>query len=227
MHGEFAIPLTLPLAFVLVLARVAGAFVYVPLPGRESGPGIARTVFALATAIAMFPRWPRIDPAAVTPALLFSWVFSEAGLGISIGLMVSFLTEVLQVLSQLTAGLLFFAIGLDRFVLQAFAQSLERYPPGSFVLTRNLAQSVIELGSDVFSVGLRLAFPVLGLLLMTEISLALVGRMSAQLHLGAHAAPVKLLLTLVTFAAVVKVAPQLYEAYASRMLRTLQHSLFG
>jgi flagellar biosynthesis protein FliR len=136
-------------------------------------------------------------------------------------------SEVLQVLSQLTAGLLFFAIGLDRFVLQAFAQSLERYPPGSFVLTRNLAQSVIELGSDVFSVGLRLAFPVLGLLLMTEISLALVGRMSAQLHLGAHAAPVKLLLTLVTFAAVVKVAPQLYEAYASRMLRTLQHSLFG
>jgi hypothetical protein len=47
------------------------------------------------------------------------------------------------------------------------------------------------------------------------------------LHLGAHAAPLKMLLTLATFAAVLKVAPQLYEAYATQIFGALQRGLFG
>jgi flagellar biosynthesis protein FliR len=112
-------------------------------------------------------------------------------------------------------------------VLKAFALSFDRYPPGQFLLSRDLAHTVIALGANIFAVGLRLAFPILGLLLMTEIALGLVGRISSQLHLGAHAAPLKMLLTLATFAAVLKVAPQLYEAYATQIFGALQRGLFG
>ena len=49
-----------------------------------------------------------------------------------------------------------------------------------------MAQMVIELGANVFTIGLRLALPILGLLLMTEIALALVGRMTTQLQSGAE-----------------------------------------
>jgi flagellar biosynthesis protein FliR len=257
MHANLSFPLALPLTFVLVLTRLAGAFVFVPMPGREAGPGMARIVFAFASAIALYPRWPHLDVSAITPALLTSWLFSEAALGISIGLMVGFLTEaltvgaqmlglqagygysavidpatqadseVLQVLAQLTAGLLFFSMGLDRLVLRAFALSFDRYPPGQFLATQDLAHTVIALGANIFTVGLRLAFPILGLLLMTEIALGLVGRISSQLHLGAHAAPLKMLLTLGTFAAVLKVAPQLYEAYATQVFGALERNLFG
>jgi flagellar biosynthesis protein FliR len=255
MHAKLLIPLSLPIAFVLVVTRLAGAFVFVPMPGKDTGPGVARTVFALAGAVALFPRWPSIDASAVTPGVLVGWLFAEAALGISIGLMVSFLTEsltlgaqflglqagygyasvvdpttqadseVLQVLAQLTSGLLFFASGLDRLVIRAFALSLERYPPGRFVLTKNLAQTVIELSANIFTVGLRLALPIIGLLLMTEIALALVGRINSQLHVGGNAAPIKMLLTLGTLVAVLRVAPQLYEGYAAQVFGAIRHSL--
>jgi flagellar biosynthesis protein FliR len=256
MHAELNFPLGLPIAFVLVLSRMAGAFVFVPMPYLGAGAPQARIVFAFASAIALFPRWPVIDPGSVTAGTMTVWVISEAALGLSIGLMVSFLAEgllmgaqllglqagygyasvidpttqadsdVLQVLAQLTAGLLFFSTGLDRYVVRAFALSLERYPPGGFFLSRSLAQTVIELGSNIFAVGLRLAFPILGLLLMTEISLALVGRISTQLHLGVSASPIKMMLTLMTLVAVLKVAPQLYDGYANQVFRAIEHSLF-
>jgi len=60
MHADLSFPLALPLTFVLVLARLAGAFVFVPMPGREAGPGMARIVFAFASAIALYPRWPHL-----------------------------------------------------------------------------------------------------------------------------------------------------------------------
>jgi flagellar biosynthesis protein FliR len=257
MHAELSLPAGLPLAFLLVLTRVAGAFVFVPMPTREAGPGIARAVFALACTVALFPRWPAIDPAAAGTGVFIVWMVSEAAFGISLGLMVAFLAEaltmgaqllglqagygyasvvdpttqadsdVLQVLAQLTSGLLFFSTGLDRLVIRAFADSLQRYPPGRFALTETLARTVIGLGANIFTVGLRLAFPILALLLMTEISLALVGRMSAQMHLGAHAAPLKMLLTLATLVAVLKVTPRLYESYAATIFHAMRESFPG
>ena len=41
---------------------------------------------------------------------------------------------ILLVFAQLMAGLLFFALGLDREVLRLFAQSLDKIPPGAYVL---------------------------------------------------------------------------------------------
>jgi flagellar biosynthesis protein FliR len=257
MHAELNFPLALPIAFLLVLARLAGTFVFVPMPVKEAGPSITRTVFAFACTLALFPRWPAVDAANITPGVLAGWVFSEAALGLAIGLMVSFLAEaltmgaqllslqagygyasvvdpttqadsdVLQVLAQLVGGLLFFACGLDRLVVRAFALSLDRYPPGRFLLTRNLQQAVVELGAGVFAAGLQLAFPILGLLLMAEIALALMGRLNQQLHLGISAAPAKMLLTLAALAAVLKVAPRLYENYAEAVFKTIQRTLFG
>jgi len=60
MHASLSFPLALPLSFARVLVRLAGAFVFVPMPGREAGPGMARIVFAFAAAIALYPRWPQL-----------------------------------------------------------------------------------------------------------------------------------------------------------------------
>jgi flagellar biosynthetic protein FliR len=256
MPADLQVPLALPLAFALVLTRMAGAFVFVPMPVKDAGPGMARLVLAFASTLAMFPRWPVIDASHVTVGLLAGWLFSEVAFGLSIGLVTGFLAEsftlgaqilglqagygyasvvdpttsadsdVLQVLAQLTSGLLFFATGLHRWVIRAFALSFDRYPPGQFTLNRNLAEMVITLGSNVFVVGLRLALPIVGLLVMSEVALALVGRLSPQLHVGSSAMAVKLLLTLATLATVMKVAPNLYEIYAGQLFGSLRHALF-
>lgn len=254
MHAELTVSASTLIAFLLVLSRMVGVFVFVPLPVKDAGPSVARIVFALASAIALFPRWPSIDAHAVTLGTLAEWLISEGALGMAIGLMVSFITEfltfgaqtlglqagygyasvvdpttqadsdVLPVMAQLTSGLLFFTTGLHRLVVSAFAASLDRYPPGQFAITQGLAQTVIQLSANVFSVGLRLALPVIGLLLMTEIALALLGRVNSQLHLGMQAFPAKMLLTLVTLASVLLVVPVLYQAFAAEVFENIRRS---
>jgi flagellar biosynthetic protein FliR len=181
-------------------------------------------------------------------------MLSELALGTAIGLMVSFISEslsvgaqilsfqagygyasavdpttnadsdVLPVLAQLMAALLFFTTGLDRYVIRAFASSLETYPPGSFLANQDVAKTIIHLGASVFSVGLRLAFPVIALLLITEIALALLGRLNSQFHLGMHAFPAKMLLTLLTLATVLVVVPVLYQSFADEVIRAIRDS---
>ena len=46
------------LGFPLVLARVAGIFSFLPLPGIRSGFDPARAVLALSITVALYPRWP-------------------------------------------------------------------------------------------------------------------------------------------------------------------------
>ena len=213
---------------------------------------MARAVLAVACTIALFPRWPVVDVAAAGPGLMILWLLSEAALGIAIGLLVSFIAEALTVgaqmlslqagygyasvvdpntqadsgilamMAQITAGLLFFASGLDRQVMLAFALSLDRYPPGSFSLNRGMAESVIQVGANMFSVGLRLAFPVIGLLLMTDVSLALLGRINSQLQLVQQAFSAKMLLTLVALSAILIVVPSLYAAFASQVFDVIR-----
>ncbi len=256
MRGELTLSVSTLFGFVFVLARMLGAFVFVPLPERDAGPSTARIVLALASTMTLFPRWPVVDASQLTTGALFLVLVSEMALGTGMGLLVSFIAEaltlgaqilslqagyayastvdptsqadsdVLPVLANLMAGLLFFTTGLHRFVIQAFADSLDRYPPGMFSLDRNLANTVIHVGSGMFSVGLRLAFPVMGLLLMSELLLGLMGRISSQLRLGQQAGPVKMLISLATLTAILAVVPKLYTSYASEVFRFIRHD-FG
>ena len=252
MSPPLSIPAGLPLAFGLVLARVAGVFFFLPLPVRDATPALARAAFAMAAALALFPYWPEVDVRVTTTGLFAVWLAGEAAFGLAAGLLVGFLAEaltlsaqliglqagygyasvvdpttqadsdVLQVVARLTGGLLFFTFGLDHQILRALALSLQLHPPGQFVLTRALVTTVIGLGANVFALALRLAFPVLGLLLLCEIALALVGRLSSSLQLGHSAAPLKMLLSLGAMAALLKIIPGLYLEYAEQVLSVLR-----
>jgi flagellar biosynthetic protein FliR len=254
MHADLTLSASTLLAFALVLARVSGVFVFIPFPSQDAGPAPARVAVALATTVALLPRWPIIDADHLTLGKMAIWMISELALGTALGLMVAFVSEaltfgaqvlslqagygyasvvdpttqadsnVLPVLAQLIAGLLFFTTGLHRYVISAFAASLDSYPPGSFMMSQDFARTVVQLGSSIFSAGLRLAFPVIGLLLMTDVALGVLGRLSTQLQMGHHAFAVKMLLTLVMLAMVVAVAPSLYEAYSSEVFRTIRAS---
>jgi flagellar biosynthetic protein FliR len=253
MAQPLSIPAGLPLAFGLVLARVAGVFFFLPLPVRDAAPPMARAVFALAAALALFPYWPQIDARVATTGLFAVWLAGEAAFGLAAGLLVGFLAEsltlgaqllglqagygyasvvdpttqadsdVIQVVARLTGGLLFFTFGLDGQVVRALALSLETHPPGQFVLTRALVDTVFALSANVFSLGLRIAFPILGLLMLCEIALALVARLNSALQLSHTAAPLKMLLTLLALTVVLKIVPGLYLAYAGQLFGALRH----
>ncbi len=228
MHGELVLSTATLLGFLATLARVAGVFVFVPLPGLHDGFNLARILLSLSITVALFPFWPHIT-AEVTAGLLAVWMISEAALGIGIGLAVAFITEglnlaaqimglqagyayastidpttqadssILVIFSQLAGSLLFFAMGLDREIIRIFARSLEVIPPGSFVLSGAMGRQLLSMAGGMFSTGIRLALPVVAILLLVDISLALLGRVNAQLQLLTIAFPVKMLVALAIF----------------------------
>ena len=241
--------------FLFVLTRIAGILTFAPLPGIKEGPAAIRALLSLAITGALFPLWPRADDIGQSMGRVVAGIVSEAAMGIAIGLGVAFVTEALQmaaqvaglqagygyastvdpstqadssvllIFAQLFAGLLFFAAGLDREVIRTCALSLEAFPPGKFILSAGLAEGLVRLGAGVFSMGLRLALPVVALLGMVDLSLALLGRINSQLQLLTLAFPIKMLAALALLAAMAVMFQRVFVLYAGQMLEVIQHFL--
>lgn len=251
MHASAAIPVSLLYAFLLVLARMAGIFIFLPLPGFKAGPDVAKITLAVALTLALYARWPAI--AAPSSMLqMAGWMIVEAGVGVAIGLAVSFLIEavmmaaqaistqagfafastvdpnteadstVLILIAQLTAAMLFFAMGLDRQLLSILARSLETHPPGTITSSRATADALVMLGSGIFSTGVRLALPLVALLFLVDLSVGLLGRLSTQLQLIALAFPVKMLASVAALSVLVLLIPQVFQQSASVLFGALR-----
>lgn len=255
MQSDLTIPLGTVYSFALVLIRITGIFVFIPIPGITAGPAAARIVFSIACTIALSSRWPAIDPDAVTTGVFIAWVISEAAFGLAAGVLVGLVAEcivmgaqilglqagygyastidpntqadsgILLVLAQLCAGLLFFALGLDRQLVLIVANSLDAHPPGTWLVGRAAAEELIRMGSTIFSTGLRLAMPVAGMLLLADLALALVGRINAQVQMITIAFPLKMGLSLFMLAWTLAAYPRVYEQHATRIFTLMSGML--
>jgi len=251
MYGEIRIPVAAMMSFCLVLVRVGGAFVFVPVPGFKNLPRIARVVLIAGMTIALLPVWPRVSPEQLEVGTIVLWLLTELTFGVTVGLSIAFLNEafvlasqifglqagygyastvdpatqadssVLQILAHLTAGLLFFALGLHREVIRLFAESLRVLPPGGRPPTIAAAEPILALGGQMFAIAVRMALPVVALLMLVDLSLALLGRINSQLQLLMLAFPAKMLVSMILLAAIAVALPRLYQAAAGPTLETL------
>ena len=257
MHQDFGISTSTLLGFLLVLCRVSGVFVFLPIPGLRNGSDPARIFAVLAITISLYPLWPKVPRMEQSIGSLSVAIASEAALGITVGLGVAFVMEVLSmaaqvaglqagfgfastidpstqndssillVIAQTFAGLLFLAAGMDREVIRIFGSSLERFPPGQFVLTPGIAQAIVKLSSGIFSLGVRLALPVIALLGLVDLALALLGRLNAQLQLISLAFPVKMLAAMLLFAWIAAIEPRIFNSYGGQLLSVARHIMEG
>jgi flagellar biosynthesis protein FliR len=245
------LPVATIFAFVLVLARVAGLVAFLPLAAFRSAPAQIRVALVVALTLALFPVWPNLPNTLPTMTQLIGWAFAEAGFGLAIGLAISFLFEafqiamqivglqagygyaltidptsqadsgVLQILFMLATGWLFFIFGFDRELLRILAASFERIPAGSWTLSMANVEGIVRLGGGMLVTGLRVALPVAALLLLIDVSLALLGRMQQQLQLLSLAFPAKMLAALVLLAALSPMLPKLFDTAAQRTLTSV------
>lgn len=245
------LPVSTMLAFLLVLTRVAGLVTFLPVPGFRAVPAIARVVLSVTIAFALFPVWPSLPDQLPSFGELTGWAFAEAGFGLVAGLAVAFLSEafqvaaqvlglqagygfastidptsqadsgVLQVIMNLVTGLLFFTAGVDHQLIRILAASFEKFPVGSWTLAASNLDGVLRLGAGMFSVGLRVAMPVIGLLVLIDLALALLGRIQQQMQLLSLAFPVKMLTAVALLAALAPVIARVYVASAGRTVSAL------
>ena len=255
MNSQLTLTTAALYGFLLTLTRVAATFALVPLPQLRNSPAAARIVLSLATTMALRAAWPA-DPPTGLPALL-GQMASEAGFGLAIGLVVAMLSEsftlamqilgiqagygyastidpnseadsgVLVALAQLFSWMLFLAFGLERHVIRALARSLESHPAGAFAITPEARSAVLGLGSVVFTTALRLALPLVALLLLVDIAFALFGRLHAQLQLLSLAFPAKMLASLGMLALLSRAFPRVYEGVAAQGVAALMRLAGG
>lgn len=209
---------------------------------------LARAALSLLLAVVLFPVWSKTPASQPQASELVLWVIAETAFGVFLGLGVSLLLEsfalaaqifglgagyayatmidptseadsgILQVMAQLAAGLLFFALGLDGEIVRALGRSFEKVPPGSWVASPAHFQQLAGLAAAMWATALGLALPLAGLMLLLDLAIALVGRIQSQLQLLSLAFPVKMLATLWMLALLAPALEPVFGRLAERFL---------
>ncbi len=92
-------------------------------------------------------------------------------------------SSILNVLLALLASLLFLTLDLHLFLVKALADSLLQIPLGSFATRPAHADLMIRLGGAMFAAALRLALPVMAILLLIDLTLGLLNQVHSRLQL--------------------------------------------
>ena len=238
--------------FLFTLARISGVFAFLPLAAFRAAPEAARIVLSLAMTVMLRGEWKAPVGAEVTMGRIVAGLASEAGLGLAIGVALAIVFEVFQMaaqavslqaglgyastvdpssgadstvlltIAQLTAALLFFVSGADRLLVKALAESLRLAPPESFTLNRSWAEALVRFAATIFSSGLRLAAPLIALLLLADASLAVLGRVQQQLHLISLTMPLKLGATMLVLSATIILQPGFFESLMTSWVRVVE-----
>jgi len=196
----------------------------IPAVGRMIGSIVLETFFGMIIGLAVAFLLEGVQLAAQTLGLQAGYSYAS-----TVDPNTQADTTTLQVMAQLLAGTLFFAVGFDRQVLGALADSFSASSPplleqGGPAL-RTAVESIAGLGAAIFTTGLRLALPVLALLVMLDVAFAVLGRLHAQLQLLSLSFAVKMLVSLGFLAAVLGVYPAIFERSGVGTFSLLQRVL--
>jgi flagellar biosynthetic protein FliR len=233
--------------FILTLSRVSATLLLLPMPGFQYVSQQARIVLIMGVTFCLLPVWQQVAAADAALGLWVA-VLVECTIGLMIGLTIAFLFEsfqlgaqiistqagfgfattidpqtqadsnVLQIFTQLTAGLIFFALGIHHQLIRMLSHSF-----AAFALdndhARNLSVNLIlHLGSRMFVDGFKLALPIVVLLFLVDQGLAAITRLQAQLQLLTLAFPVKILLSILFLGVVLTRWPGIFGRLAAASL---------
>lgn len=220
-------------AFLLVFSRVTAFTVSSPLFSLQGIPALARTGLGLLIAVLLFAAMPLPGDLPGRWQEYVFLVAKETFAGLTLGIISSMVYNSLRTAGELidlqtgfgmanlldpvtgsntsllgqylsTLGILIF-LELDghHMLIRALADSFSLLPLGTGTFAGPLTASVVTVFTGVFALALRLAAPVIAVLLVSDIALALVARTVPQLNVFILGFPIKaglavLLLSLLT-----------------------------
>jgi flagellar biosynthetic protein FliR len=207
-------------AFLLAFFRLGGVLAVAPVFGHRSVPVAHRAGLAALVALVVAPLLAGPPAAGDRDALgLLLAVGGELLLGAALGAVASLLLAAVEVAGELIGSQMGLGLGalydpslgtqatvvtrtLDllallllltfdghHLVLQAVVGSFQRLPPGSLG-PGAAAPGVLALGGRVVRSGLELAAPVVGILLVVNLTLALLTRVAPQANLFVIGLPI-------------------------------------
>ncbi|SLM29245.1 Flagellar biosynthetic protein fliR [Desulfamplus magnetovallimortis] len=84
-------------------------------------------------------------------------------------------------------------------LLISVIESFELVPPGTFMLQRPLLDTLLNQGSQVFILGIKIGAPIIASLFFTSVSFGLIGKFAPQMNIMIVAFPMKIFVGLLLF----------------------------
>ncbi len=241
------------LAYLLVMTRLSGLFIYSPLLGLNQVPVSVRMMFVLILALVFVQTLPSSVPSFSTLPALGMAVVREflAGALMGLGVLAAFAAlnfagqmmdyqigfnaaalfdrntqaqdPLLSVLWGFIGGLVLVTLDAHHALLRAFAQMLTLFPVGGEGFTVSPAALTRTLGL-VFVYGLVLASPVAIGVFLLDIASAFMSRSMPQLNIYFVALPVKILWGLFLLAAtMIHAGPVIQRLFSAAIAAPLSH----
>lgn len=213
-------PIPDPVPFLLVLARLGGLVLAAPVFGNALVPVRVRAAIAMVLAIVLTPAVPAPAVAPTTIWGLAGAAATESALGALIGFTAELIfagvalggqlagiqmgfgmfslfdpsshaqVTIVAQWEQLVALLLFLVLDVHHLLIEALLASFRTAPPGAVLLSAGGLETVFRIAGDVFGIGVRIAAPVLIVLLMTNAALGVLARTIPQLNVFVLGFPV-------------------------------------
>ncbi|MGB8885546.1 MAG: flagellar biosynthetic protein FliR [Candidatus Korobacteraceae bacterium] len=230
------------LAVAFVGTRVSGLLVFAPFLGSSAiAPRIKVGLVVTLTALLYPVCGPR--GLSLTAGGVLRVMFSEALVGMLIGLAVQFVfeaaqfagqvmgmqvgfglvnildpstqvdTPVLAVFSQTIAMLIFLQLGVHRWLIRALASSFAYLPAGAVSASGEMTRQLLHAAGAIWLAGVQIAAPALIATLMTDLVLGFLGKASPQLPVLFLGLSVKSMVGLVVLGLSLKYWPAMFERY--------------
>lgn len=193
VFGYQAVPMQVKAALAFILSVVL-----TPTVAGFAGSGSSGLATLVGAAAAEVLAGAVIGLAAVL--VLAAAEFAGVLLGIQIGFGMATVidpqfgeqTSIIGQMQYLLALVIFLALDFHHHLLLALAQSFKVIPLGGAGFSGDLALGYARLSADVFVVAVKLAAPVLAMLVLTEIALAFMARMMPQMNVWFVGFPAKI-----------------------------------
>jgi flagellar biosynthetic protein FliR len=229
--------------FGLLLVRPAMLVSAAPAFGGTFAPALARVGMALMLSVTLLPlvTIPEVNGSLLVAGL----VLREMAIGLALGLAVQGLLSGAELAGQLTgfqlglsygsmvdpqsgvrnnliAGLYgnlalitFFLTNAHHTLIRTLAASYTMLPIGAGGVNPSLVRSVIDMLAMIFVLGLRLAMPLIVVLLLVELMMGVISRAAPAINLMAVGMPLRLMVGLMVVAMSVPAAPRVVAQFES------------
>ena len=237
--------LTPVLRFALLLVRPGVVVMLAPGLGGRQIPAMAKIALTVMAAVALMPTVQLPDTVGSNLVLI---ILREAAVGLSLAFVLQVLiagaefaghlssyqigfsygatidpisgvrSTMLVSLYGMLATLVFLGVNGHHALLRALAASYDGVPIGVVQVNGSLISAVRDMLAMVFTVGLRLAAPVLIVLLIVELAIGLISRAAPSLSFMVIGYPIRIVVGLFLVAALIATVPGVIESMIERTL---------
>ena len=210
--------------FILLFFRFAALFVTVPIFSHQNIPMKVKAAMAFFFTIVFYSSMPPLHIAINVPTIVLA-ILSEFMFGLVVGIIlllaynvitfaggiISFMmgfsmataidpqsgvsSPIISQFLSLLALMVLLSLNLHHWILLFVAASLKKVPLGGFIMSNDVFYYIIHATSNMFLVGLMIAFPVIALSWLADVIFGMLMKTMPQFNLLVIGFPIKIIVS--------------------------------